>query len=476
MLRVQNIPLGQEPGVPFASAVAVERQTGKLLFGQDALRSRPTDWDLLLNWKLLLGKNAALLNKERAENDSLSRIIDRHSLDEIACRYFAHIFDQITKNTKAAEKPQIIVGIPGVAEGTRGDWRNRYRDTIERAFRRLELPTPRFFPEPFAVFQYHWNKSDITDVGRHHNILILDIGGGTTNVCFIQTTQHGRLARGGANHVPHGVKSIEVGGSTIDRLISERLMPGRMRTDAGFTALSISHAKERLSERANNSNAWQDKLALGRLAEIIETTAGRRYTLTGGDLTEMVVNKFWPMVSEIVRDSISEVRAIRLANPVEKLDFVILAGGTCQIDLIEMLFRQSFFADAFFSGARFIRSPDYECAVAEGLAIEASANCRLHDIRPTRVAPYLQDDICFLASHRVDSLEVPRKLRPRTESLSSRIREGIIIEAPQGISDLIGRKLRWSFTLAQRPRELFFRLFKARDAYELEHELISLSS
>jgi hypothetical protein len=174
------------------------------------------------------------------------------------------------------------------------------------------------------------------------------------------------------------------------------------------------------------------------------------------------------MIDEVVKDALTEVKSTRLANPVEHIDFIVLAGGSCQMDLMEDLFRKAYLGEKFFQSCRFIRSPSYECAVSEGLAIEACANSRLHEIRPTRVAPYLQDDIKFLVSHRVDGLEVPRKLRARTESLSDKLRDGIIIAAPQGISALIGKKLGWSFSLTQRPREIFYALGKSREISEDE--------
>src|SRR5262245_17291614 len=210
MLRVHHVGLSELTGTILPSAVAFGRTDDAMLFGKPALSAPPERYDLLLNWKLLLGKSPAALSKERAEHESLSRILDRYSLEEVASQFFGSLFERMREATSAGETPHAIIGIPAITDTT-NDWRLRYKRTIEHAFARRGLPSPKFFPEPFAVFQYHWNKQDFADTGRHQNILVVDIGGGTTNVCFIQTTQHGRLARGGVNHIPHGVRSLEVG-------------------------------------------------------------------------------------------------------------------------------------------------------------------------------------------------------------------------------------------------------------------------
>jgi molecular chaperone DnaK (HSP70) len=447
MFRVQNVQLGERGETILPTALAFHKKDRDIRIGESALAASSDDYDLLLNWKLYLGKSRASLGKERAENESLSRILDRWSLEDIATSYFEFLRDKIRRTTAAMEKPQFIIGIPAITDaGT--DWRARYKRTIERAFDRSELPPPRFFPEPFAAFQYHWHKDDFPDIGRHQNVLIVDIGGGTTNVCFIQTTQHGRLARGGPNHLPQGVRSIEVGGSHIDRFILEWLLPNRLGYLSGRGLLSASRAKEKISARVGDCEIWDDEQSISRIAEEIEAAPDRFYTLTASDLRSIVESKLWPMIFETVRESVRDIRSMRLANPIDSLDAIVLAGGTCQLTLIESLFRKATVDDPLFRECRYLRSKDFAGAVTQGLAIEAYANSRLHDIKPTRVAPYLQEDIRLLVSHRKDKLEVPRKLHARTQNLSTKLKRGVLISAPQDIPSLLGKKYRWSFSLA----------------------------
>jgi Fic family protein/actin-like ATPase involved in cell morphogenesis len=459
MLRVHQVglPGALTTGIP--SAVAVEKVGESILVGQSALDAPPDAYDLLLNWKLFLGKNSSALMKQRAEDTSIGRILEKYSPEDIATAFFREVLKRIIASTTAAEKPTVIVGIPVIMDGTT-QWRSRYKKTVENAFKRSNLPAPRFFPEPFAVFQYHWNRQAFPDIGRHQNVFVIDIGGGTTNVCFIQTTHHGRLARGGTNHVPHAVRSIELGGSNLDRFILDRFLPSSLHQYSDWPMLAAADAKERLSARIGTVEAWQDQLQISRTAEEVKVSATRRHTLTGADLRAIVESRLWPTIAATVRESVEEIKQTKLSHLTEPCDAVIFAGGTCQLALIELLFRENLGKDSFFAEARYLRNQNFASAVSGGLAIEACANSRLHEIRPTRVAPYIQDDILFHASHRRDAMGPPRKLKARTAELSNNLKQGIILSAPQGIIPLMDRKIQWSFSLAQKPREVFLQFNK----------------
>ena len=197
---------------------------GDALIGEEANRADEASFLKLGNWKMLLGKSDAELKTEMATNSDLAKLLSKTTLFEVASNYFKTMLQQTLGNEpEILEKPQTIIGIPPSGSDDQLRWRRNYKRRIERIFEALGYPKPRFWPEPFAVFQYHLNLVEIRDVGTRQNVLIIDIGGGTTNVCLIQTTHHGRLARGGKNHVPHGVKSTEVGGVTLDACIAEEL-------------------------------------------------------------------------------------------------------------------------------------------------------------------------------------------------------------------------------------------------------------
>jgi molecular chaperone DnaK (HSP70) len=211
MIHVRDIPLGGPAERAFPTAIAIPKAGGMPVVGTDALEASSTGYDLILNWKLLLGKTRAEISKERSNYAGLRRALDSMSLEQLAGKYFQSIITVAESQLGLIEHPQLIIGIPALSGEGAASWRSQYKRTVEAALKIAGYPKPAFFPEPFAVFQYHRNRGDIPE-GKLHNVLIVDIGGGTTNVCMIQTTQHGRLARGGANHVPRAVRAIEVGG------------------------------------------------------------------------------------------------------------------------------------------------------------------------------------------------------------------------------------------------------------------------
>jgi len=123
------------------SAMAFSRSGEAVFIGEAALSAPPEDYDLLLNWKLLLGKSTAELLRETTENEALSRILSRLSLDRIAVTFFGALIKLVREKTAAAENPHVIIGVPAVADTT-SDWRHRYKRTMEKAFAQLLLPAP----------------------------------------------------------------------------------------------------------------------------------------------------------------------------------------------------------------------------------------------------------------------------------------------------------------------------------------------
>jgi molecular chaperone DnaK (HSP70) len=185
MLQLNNIDLPASVDGSLPTAIAFPTDNGSILFGEAALQSERRSYNLLVNWKLLLSMTPLQLNKERLEHPSFEQILSKYSLDDICIIYFRHILQEATKCIEFEDRPQLIIGTPTSSESASAAARSRYMRRIEAAFQKLGLPKPRFFPEPFAVFQYLWSNGEIPDIGGPQNVFILDIGGGTTNACTI---------------------------------------------------------------------------------------------------------------------------------------------------------------------------------------------------------------------------------------------------------------------------------------------------
>jgi Fic family protein/molecular chaperone DnaK (HSP70) len=462
-MKILDYDLGGNRGA-LPTAIALDGD-GKRppLFGDNAFEA-PRGYALITNWKLLLGKTELQIQKERNENAVLDFVLQHETLDSIAYMYFSHLFEKVKKENHFEKLPEVIIGIPSANVETEAA-RRRFRKTIEGAFSRLDLPKPHFFPEPFAVFQYHWFRGDLEDRGRPLNVMIVDIGGGTTNVCIIQTSGHGRLARGGDNHKPHGVATFERGGSDLDGYILDRVVKSTRIREVAKANLSARKAKEWISTILNERELWLREEEAESVSTTISVEDQGDWPVTGRDLISVIQHRFWPNVKATIEESLKEARSAKLARPIGEIDAVIFAGGTCQIDLVRILFKRDFGPSQGLGNYRVVLSPEYDRAVAGGLAVEACANSRLHETKPTRVAPYVQSDILFEVGHSPTSIGPPVKVSLKEGPAScgpvvGEDRSVTIINAPISISDLVGKKIEWQFQLRQPSDHGYIRIMR----------------
>jgi hypothetical protein len=106
------------------------------------------------------------------------------------------------------------------------EWLSNYRRNIERILvGRPGLAAIDFLPEPFAVFQYyrHGRRHPLLTDRAKYNALVLDFGGGTFDVCIIETTKEGDISRANRNSKPLAASSKPVGGFYVNRMLAEEL-------------------------------------------------------------------------------------------------------------------------------------------------------------------------------------------------------------------------------------------------------------
>ena len=150
-MKVDSLPACPD-GI--ATVVAVPVDGGNVLIGDEADQAVEASFLKLRNWKMLLGKSNAELQTEVATNPDLAKLLHETTLDEVALSYFKAMLEQTLGNEpEIVEKPQTILGIPPTASEDQVRWRQNYKRKIERIFEQLDYPKPRFWPEPFAVFQ-----------------------------------------------------------------------------------------------------------------------------------------------------------------------------------------------------------------------------------------------------------------------------------------------------------------------------------
>src|SRR5579862_653255 len=106
------------------------------------------------------------------------------------------------------------------------DWLSNYRSHMKRILTGKGFSNIAFLPEPFAAYQYyrHGYKHPLVAGSRKHNALVMDFGGGTFDVCLIETTKEGDVFQKGRQAKPLAASSNPVGGFYINRAISEALI------------------------------------------------------------------------------------------------------------------------------------------------------------------------------------------------------------------------------------------------------------
>ena len=129
--------------------------------------------------------------------------------------------------SRVPQPERLVVGEPAVREQ---QWKDNFKSHMREVLAEFGHQEIKFFPEPFAVFQYYRNVKPIfPSVTRPQNVLVIDIGGGTFNSCIIHTTEKGSLARGGSTAVPLGLQAETVGGSEVDwRLLNIAINKAKM--------------------------------------------------------------------------------------------------------------------------------------------------------------------------------------------------------------------------------------------------------
>jgi len=106
------------------------------------------------------------------------------------------------------------------------EWLSNYRRNVDRILKgRPGIAAVDFLPEPFAVFQYyrHGRRHPLLTDQTKYNAFVMDFGGGTFDVCIVETTKEGDISRTNRNSKPLAASSEPVGGFYINRALAEDL-------------------------------------------------------------------------------------------------------------------------------------------------------------------------------------------------------------------------------------------------------------
>ena len=326
---------------------------------------------------------------------------------------------------------EIIIGEPAVREDK---WKENFRRHVREVFDTLNLPNPRFFPEPFAVFQYYREYEKIFPAKEEPEIvLIIDYGGTTFNSCIIRTTEMGHLARGGATAVPLGLQAGLSGGYELDKALLCKAVQKARRKKLAWKEDPIARAENHplvllLTEDAKIqlSEAIGTKARLsGDFSSIKKQVLFPKGTLhpdqeidvefTGEDLKD-VIRKMWRRTyGHLLISTVEEARKrLKDAAGVEltALDKVLIAGGSSWLP-----FMSEEIATVFPTMVRpqdiFVGN-DLGTSVAFGIACECKDQAKRNPaLKLNTMAPCLLNDLFLGFRLTRRDIVVPAKIRTK---------------------------------------------------------------
>lgn len=330
--------------------------------------------------------------------------------------FISRLIQQAIKHLKVEDGAEIRVYFtqPVFSDENRKERSQNYRDNIRNCAEganaqlggRLSFPqfgkdaAFRFLYEPQAVFTFYQNyvlpgeetpliPKSVEGESRP-TYLVVDIGGSTTDVTFIQITGSGTLSR--AYPISSGV---EHAGDALDLLIAQHLFP-----DGGYEKYApemVREAKERVSITG----------------EAVPITLGDTTTELTPKVLSEIASTWWGPIGKAIGDVVREAQ-LRGADkddtsitPFQRFDHVILAGGGALLTDVEDALREELdtLAELPEASGSAVVSPDQAglhpgSLSAAGLAMQVVSNLRSEGVTDVREAEW----IYLQLSDRKDSL------------------------------------------------------------------------
>lgn len=300
------------------------------------------------------------------------------------------------------------------------EWLQHYRanmralleGTTYKGAERIQLTEIDFLPEPFAAFQYYRYgvRSPAVTAFQKYCALVLDFGGGTFDVCVVETTQEGDISQSGRSSKPYGASSVPIGGFFVNRTIVEYLLkkyviPSAPEEQKRFARALTKYYNYRQNQEnyedlapeircfANNFQRavfeietaklklcrqirdWDLSVPLTATQQVLipdnmfsEDMGGKLVIFSATEFRELFENGIWvKSLYPTIRQALDNARQSLRGQPV---NVVLLSGGSANIGWLEKLLCRDFEADL--NSADIVPLDDYQEVVSKGLAVECA--------------------------------------------------------------------------------------------------------
>jgi molecular chaperone DnaK (HSP70) len=399
-------------------------------------------------------------------------------------------------NENINETAGIVIAEPLTMQGEEvsASWLTNYRSNLRRillgkGFTKDQID---FLPEPFAVFQYYKYGLKHPLLGQAKQCaLVLDFGGGSFDVCIIETDKEGEVTGKRKNTRPLAASSAPIGGFFINRTIAEALFlkyakddkEKRTKINKGLEVYrkwrsdgqDLSLSKTEFQNFARNfHNAiydiedpkltlcnvvvnWELDAPLSTLSVPVRLpkdpfSSNPEYfnaQLTAIEFREVFVQNVWrKRLEPIIRVALQRGKEELGGAPIT---VVLLSGGSCNIRWLDKLLEQSFAGEL--GDAQVLQlEEDFQEVVAKGVAVECTR--RFYD------ADNAGDftSVTYNRLHLVlDSDEKGYQLKVFTPTAGNPVqptnKHGVLLPSASVLRNQFDKPLTWRVRLDKPPRK-----------------------
>ncbi len=499
---VQMVEMEGNPNIP---TVLLYRSGNEVLIGSAAIEEAGSRDELNEDFKVDLGE----IDPESAKPRRL--FITALGTPKSAASLTSDFLHKVLKhtrewiaNTGVTKTTSILLAEPLTLqdEHVSPDWLSNYRNNLRRILLGKGFSTIDFLPEPFAVFQYYryGARHPIIAQRAKHNALVIDFGGGTCDVCIIETTKEGDISQSGRNSKPLGAASKPIGGFFINRIIAEELL----------SSLLGQHQNARLKKGLEAYMAWRKgRLELSTFADeyrnfirnfhlstfrvenpkltlcrsVVDWRIEAQLTLTcpvplpsdpfskesttsnvplsATRLRQLFVEKVWTQkLKPLLKSALLRAKEELSGAPIS---VVLLSGGSSNIGWLRELIQDEFGHDEL-SNAEILPLPDYQEVVAKGLALECAR--RFYN-ETGDFSSVTYNRLCLLLDPDGTGCET-KPFTPCSDGLPQvRNTPGLLLPSASALQNLRGRPLRWKVRLNRPPRH-YLNYYFLRSSFDPE--------
>jgi len=274
-----------------------------------------------------------------------------------------------TLNTKTLNPSENIstVGVPA-------EWYQYFPERVEKVKKSVEdagFPNVSVISEPIAAMYFHAFMGHIRFDDRPQMWMVLDIGGGTTDLAIVQTQELGKFPE-----VLH-TYGKNYGGKDFDKLILENHIlkhhwEGNSPTIEEKLALKrlVQEFKEEFSERIQQGkHYYRTKWPLANIKNPVILTKDQFHS---EELGLPLIDRFSGILSE---------GFLRFRISLKEIDKVILTGGSARWYFVQE------FVDSFFGREASLISKNPELTISRGLALAQTEFMKYREEEPAQPIP-----------------------------------------------------------------------------------------